>query len=431
VNRLRDLWPVTYASLLALSFVGYPLVSGVGSVAGFDSRALSIAVRAFILLASLAGVLTATARNQTRLLRDPPLCLFFLVWAALLIRFVWDASIVPIPMDLPWFDDTLIILGAVLIPSVALYLVPTSESLHSARRLILMVGTLAAVLTLVAVTRVLLSEDKLVALGRIGTDTMNPVSLGQLGVVVVTVGLLAEPMRTRARVARLLDSWTFRWLTGLLGVALVVGSASKGPVLALVSVVIITQVSRALRRPNLMRSLVSVLATAIAGAAVALLAVFLSEAAGLNVIGRVLEVGSDPSTLDRLDLYARAMRQFESTPWIGSSFVELQSRYYPHNAFIEVLMATGILGFCFFIGMVLYSAASAFRLLKTQHAWLVMVYVQAFISSMFSGSVYFDPSFWCATLAVIGADRLSKRAGLLEPWSVIDAGGGRGVHSGV
>src|SRR5205823_1499343 len=88
---------------------------------------------------------------------------------------------------------------------------------------------------------------------------------------------------------------------------------------------------------------------------------------------------------------------------------------YPHNAFVEVMMTTGIVGLVLLTMSILVGSVSAFRTLKDPNLrWLGLIFVQQFVGAQTSGSLYLGQSFWAALLIVIAADArvsgLARRA---------------------
>jgi hypothetical protein len=347
----------------------------------------------------------------------------------LLARFVWDSSFVPIPLSLPWFDHFLMMVGAVLVPTVALYQAPSERAFDIARRIILCGGVLAGVFLVIAVLRLVFETDSIEVLRRLGTDELNPISLGNVGVALVTVSLLGQRLpRASARIARILDSRTFRVSAGFLGGFLAIASASKGPIVALLAVVTVAQVAHILRTGSVQALLLAGVRLAFVVAGLTVLAFILGVFFNVRVIDRFLNFTVDTSTSDRVGMMTRALIQFETSPWLGSAFVETQSRFYPHNLFVEVLMAVGIPGLCAVLVVLFFAVRAALRVLNTRHDWVVLLWVQYQTGIMFTGSVYFSTEFWIGVAAVLAVDRLLARQARAEPQPV-PAGLALGGHA--
>jgi len=97
--------------------------------------------------------------------------------------------------------------------------------------------------------------------------------------------------------------------------------------------------------------------------------------------------------------------QFDGSPLLGNSFVQSTLRFYPHNAFIEAMMTTGIVGLVLLTITILIGSVSAFRTLKDPSLrWLGLLFVQQVIGAQTSGSLYFTQPFWAMLLIVMAAD---------------------------
>jgi hypothetical protein len=410
VSERRDGWTLLYAILLALMFVGYPVLSsGLGAFDAY-ARAFSIVYRAFVVFASLALMRYALTRLPVDAWRGIAPLAFCVLWAMLLLRFAWDSSFVAIPFPLPWGDFFLMMVGAVFIPTVALFQAPSERAFDIARRVILCGGMFAGVFLLVAVIRLVIETASIDAFRRLGTAELNPISLGNVGVAVVTVAVLAQlPKPSTSRLAQIVDSRTVRWTAGGLGVFLAIASASKGPIVALLGVITLAQIGHIVRTGSVAALFTAGMRMILILLGMVALALALGIFFNVRVIDRFVDFAVDTSTSDRVGMMTRALMQFESSPWIGSAFVETKSRFYPHNLFVEVLMAIGIPGLLVVTVIILAGVRSAFRLLHTRHDWVALLWAQYQIGIMFTGSVYFSAEFWASIAAVLAADQLLVR----------------------
>jgi O-antigen ligase len=125
----------------------------------------------------------------------------------------------------------------------------------------------------------------------------------------------------------------------------------------------------------------------------------------------VLGFAYDRALSVRAELAQGALQQFEGSPWLGSSFVELAQRIYPHNILVEILMTNGIVGFVLLAVLLVFVVKALLRLLQTPFAWLGLLCLQYLTASMSSGSLYFDATFWLLPMAVLGADWTNRHFG--------------------
>ena len=90
----------------------------------------------------------------------------------------------------------------------------------------------------------------------------------------------------------------------------------------------------------------------------------------------------------RQQLYVAAFSEFLSNPIIGGR-IEV-SRIYPHNVFLEILMATGLLGFVLFVSIFIKSIQRGITMSKKDDSYLVPVLIltTGVSEGMFSGAIY-------------------------------------------
>lgn len=398
--------------MFALAFVGYPLLSA--TLGAFDAyaRIFSIIFRAFVVFGSLFLIRLAVLRIPAKEWQGFVVAAFCALWVMLIVRFAWDSSFVPIPLPLQWFELLLQMVGVTLIPTIALFHAPSERAFDIARRVIMFGGVISGLFLIVAVIRIVIETDSISAFARLGTQELNAITLGHIGTTIVIAALLGPPLpRAKSLVVRILDSLAVRLPAGLIGGFLAIASASKGPIVALICVMMVWQAARIARAGSPRAVLVAIVRLAVVFAAMIALAIFLALFARVTVIDRFTEFGSltDYSTSERLMHWKNAMLMFESSPWLGSSFVEIHARFYPHNMFLETLMAVGIPGFLTLCAMLVPVMRAGFRLLFTRHEWVALLLVQQLLSMMFSGSIYFSSQFWGAAVAVLALDRLLAR----------------------
>lgn len=125
---------------------------------------------------------------------------------------------------------------------------------------------------------------------------------------------------------------------------------------------------------------------------------------GIDVFRGFLSVGqtTDMSSQLRLMSYKHAVEQFVDNPILGDLLVERVTVYYPHNIFLEILMALGLLGglpFFLYIAGVFYLSIKLMR--KSGFGALVsLLWLQQLYSLQFSGSVFYNYQFWSYSIVV-------------------------------
>jgi len=391
-----------YPALVAATLFGLPVISAVSVGLSLSSRTVTIPYRVVVATTSVVWFVIAATLHKTLIERRVRWCVGILA-GMLMLRMFWDLTIVPLPVDLRWSDYFMQILGITVLPVLPFVFVVDRLPVVRAHRLSLWVGLAASAAIVIGV----LLSIRAYAGGRLETDVLNPISIGAAGVSLYIVSsTLTKPRKVVIFIARAFGA--------LAGVGLCLLSASKGPLLELLAVIVIQfaipgHPLTAAQRARRITGFISVMALA-TGAAI-----WISGNAGLVLLTRLENASSDPGVAARWLLWRGAIEQFDGSPLLGDSFVQSTLRFYPHNAFIEAMMTTGIVGLVLLTITILIGSVSAFRTLKDPSLrWLGLLFVQQVIGAQTSGSLYFTQPFWAMLLIVMAADApasgLARRA---------------------
>ncbi|MER8815596.1 O-antigen ligase family protein [Mesorhizobium sp. M0965] len=123
---------------------------------------------------------------------------------------------------------------------------------------------------------------------------------------------------------------------------------------------------------------------------------------------------TDSSTLSRSLLLSGAWQQFLDDFAFGRFAVEMHSNYYPHNIYVESLMALGLLGSLPFIIHCLLAIRAAIGVIRSKRFPLIAVFaavlfIKEAIGSAGSGSLWGNSAFWITSVMVITFWYGSKR----------------------
>ena len=146
--------------------------------------------------------------------------------------------------------------------------------------------------------------------------------------------------------------------------------------------------------PGVLLLRLGLLAAGVAG--VVWLVGYLEEGGYISLVGRLADTLQDEASNDRIAMMYGAWAQFTEQPLLGSHFVELRFYTYPHNIFLESLMATGIVGAGLLLANLAAAMLAALRVISASPslAWIGLIYLQYVVNGMVSGSLYFDTTFW-------------------------------------
>ena len=366
---------------------------------------LTVPFRALVL--GLAGLVLAEtwARKTSRNL-GPAQWLVAAVFAAMILRMLWDYTFVQLPLDLDWTYYWTMFLGGAVLPACAL-LRPIDEKRLCATLLFCEVfGALAlALLVALVASRVKTPQDLLVL--RLGTETLNPISMGHFG---VSLAIVVGQSLVLARGHSTLHTTILRSLVLVVSIVVVVLSGSRGPLIAFAA-------AFAVFIASFWRSIHAWLWAVFAAFAVAVIWGILEFQTELAIVSRFSRADVDDSNLARVSLFTGAVNQFEESPILGSAVVEYTQRFYPHNIVLESMMSLGFVGASAMIILIAISLKYCRSLLVTNGGaspWIGLLYVQYLVDSMLSGSIALGPQFWCVTSVVIAAANL-RSVGAMIP----------------
>lgn len=361
----------TASWVFVLSMIGYSVVGLIASIAGLDATWTSIPFRLLVIALALALALVPLS-----VLRPVPWSSYvwlFAFWGLYLIRLGWDLY-----REVDGADYALIYFtGTALAPALALCVARLDWV--STAKWIVFVGALCASLALATVFLELdvgLSHD--VTAGRLAYARLNPIILGHTAVTTVVAIMCLMQLRL---------GW-FRTLVyfavAVMSITYMVLSGARGPVVALA---VCSMVFAWKTRRWLWFLILGGLAAAL----------FYHEDTEMILATRLLALASedlDTSALHRLSVIGNALDQFQESPIFGNAYIEPIEQIYPHNLFIEALMATGVIG-TFVLIMLLWRAfRRSLHLMRDGVYLFPLLLLQWFIAAQFSGAIWSFPQLW-------------------------------------
>jgi hypothetical protein len=368
--------------LFAAALFGYPFIAGVVSFLQVDSWLLSGPLRIVVALAALWMILRSKWPSLSGWRGT-----LILIWVAYGARLLYDHFFAGLGDA---FYALAFFVSAALLPAWAMMVGAIWRQAEFARASLVLAFT-ACLMSLAGNALGRFGDvDLTEAAGRLTTVALNPVSLGQAA----TSALLCACVLWRVLVP--MNRWI---LLPVIGVALstLLATGSKGPALALGVCLLVWSV----RRIGSRWPLVSL------GLPAAAILAFSSENPLAERVGASSE---DLSTLDRVVLAQNSIAQIADAPWFGSSFVELESGYYPHNIVLEGGLAFGIPLTLVLIALLLHGLRRAwFTLGSTQQDLLGLLYVQSLVEAMLTGAMFAATPLWVSLALLLAPHRRQHR----------------------
>lgn len=383
--------------LLFLVIVGYPLLAAIqdGLFSGAESRAFSVPFRLIIIILSFSLWVGAFLKNRIEI--SVTGFLFIAFWCMYLIRVVHDISNPSFIGERPQEDYILYSLGLCIIPSVGFAVKPSRRSLHLGLVAIAAVAPFVCLITLeLASLRTFLVSDE-----RLALEMMDSIGVGHLGADVFLLGVFLFSRRVgKPMLGRIGPS-----LLCLSGLALTVITGSRGPLLSLLTVGALFSILNARKRAAALVLLaLGILAVTIIGLTLASDGFSgLGEATqSLPLVQKSMRESQDIEGYTRLVFAKQAWNGFTESPLLGSSLVLPDGGEYPHNLVLESFMCTGIFGGLAFLALIIFGVKRSIVSIinKEDGVWISLLYLEALIGSLFSGSIWGNGTFWCLLAAV-------------------------------
>jgi O-Antigen ligase len=386
-----------YRTILLGGICGFEIAAGLTSLADALSTPASIAVRLFVASCALTAVMLDSAKafvSSRRLILG--YCLF---WYLYLMRIAYATTLSTEQLAFEaWYYYSWSI-GACALPMLGISL--WSPRYQDADRnfvalfAALIIGGLLA--SFGASSIELNQNNELVETGRLQLVALNPILLGQLG---ATLAVMAVWVLTNRFKSYGLSAKFIFLAAALVGAGLLIGANSRGPLVsAVVCLLFISLVSGKRSRLYAM--------TLFAVAIISFVPVtqYVEAEFGISTYTRLFGQSqlTEENTLDRFSRYDSAINNFMNNSLFGSSLEEPKHGGYPHNVFIEAMMATGIFGFSLLLVLMVTTFVFAFKLYVSVpgYGWASVLFIQYLVAAQFSGAIYTVNYLWITAGLVI------------------------------
>jgi len=184
----------------------------------------------------------------------------------------------------------------------------------------------------------------------------------------------------------------------LIGMALLVVGASRGPLIAIFVthlLIVCYLVKTRFKSVRLWAGVSAILVVVVAGV-IKFIVPNLEQISLFNRVKNSVETGEG---LDARGLqWSAAWNQFLDSPIIGDAVIEKSLNFYPHNLILEILMSTGIIGGTFFFILLFKSISNYFLIKDTYGRFIIYVMILYLTYAMFSLSLIANPQFWCTLI---------------------------------
>lgn len=378
--------PTAIAAALVVN--GYAMSGILATYLGLpdaDQR-LSYVVRILtIVVSGLAFSASFRARTLSKI--DVALVVFWLMY---LTRLLWDLSDPAIELT----DIALIFfLGACTIPSGLIASSHRDWDEQNVARTLILSGLVVCAGGLLLRNVAVEGESLATVSGRLSFNKLNPIALGHVGctTVLASISILAGK-RTKW--------WWIALVATSIAMVLMTFAASRGALVALTVCLMSFVIAR---RAWGYVAAGGVLLYILIAAYGVMNPEKLMEMTGLS------KLGSDTSSMERLDLMAMAVEEIKNNWQFGSSYTLPMQQGYPHNVILESFMATGIIGFSLFVYLLVRGWLNSMKCLAGAKPLAALMFIQYLWGAQFSGALWGSSAFWLALTMVLANGFAPKR----------------------
>ena len=371
---------------VVILLVGYQVFTAVFE-AIFDvdselSQSFTVPYRAFTLAVSLLCIVVSL---KVKALRAPGTLFLWLVWICILSRFVDTMYFSQYSPNTSYVLTTwLYMIGLTLIPMYSVYKSMAAIDIGTVFKwtyILLSIAILLTYFTNTAYQTANLERFSVnAAIGIIGSG-----HLGLTGLL-LSIVLIA---RTNRKTQKL-----FAIAISILSMLIMLRSASRGPVMALLGIGAFYIIARSKYK-----------VVGIVIMALIMLGYTLFETHIINVLEEVAPM-MKVRLLDRETAhfasrsyhYEMAVHFFNINPIFGSIFaIPVAGGFfiYAHNLFLDIAMQSGILGLGILLSFLGYALKACYRLIRRNSGalWISLLFLQSFFMLIVSGAIYTDPQF--------------------------------------
>lgn len=379
-----------------------------------DSRTLTVPGRALVLGLAITTIVVLLFRpSHFRL--SWHLAAFLLFWGTYGARILLEASTrIDVVTETGIYTNqyiAMMAIGGCFLPSLAVLV----NSCWSWQRITRIAAIALAVFSSLAMLKFYGShvanfQNRMSAGTEVGdVVAIHPLALGYQGAALTLFGLHNFILRGGSLWIR---SYFSVALTGV-GLFLLVGSASRGPLLALMMASIVLLASQA---SKLDFKQILLIGLAIVIGCIGL--VVLVNITGSHLFSRLTAtpeaVAGGGESASRIDIYAKALSQISEHPMMGKSLTvrdEAGVDMYPHNLLLDSLISTGLLGTVPLVCLLCAGMFSGWRILArfTSLGWIPLLYFLFLGGSMFSGAIYSNSQLWISLVATLSCDAWTRR----------------------
>lgn len=372
---------------------GYPLVAGLSATLGLPNSLISLTLRATVALLSLHLILENIGRKIKGIggIVFSFMSIFILFYLLRLTADTLLSTSMPFSIAMNYWVWAI---GSAFLPVLGLSMAKNYDiDWSDLYRKAFIITFLASLLVAMNASTNVTNETGTYDSGRARLETLNPISLGHLGVTLFLLSFTSLLQKTKNNKGQLM----ILAAGVVIGVSLIVASNSRGPIVSATAALFFAWLVLQGRS----KGIVTIIFIIVAFAFVPML-IWFENNFGVTTYSRLFEqsLSDEVNIIARLNLYSLALQAFADNLFFGAGIDVAEVGFYPHNVTIEAFMSVGMFGGLLFFAMQILTVVLAWKICRVRKEllWISLIVIQYMVAAQFSGALYAAPQFW----AVIG-----------------------------
>ena len=414
IDRQSKIIGFLSAFLLHFLVFGFPIQSFIPFILNIDSNPINIGFRAFFLFIAIVIIFVSVIRNKINKIKKGWL-FFIFFWIIYSLRLIHDIEFKHLSyLNTDSFYVYSFAFGVALIPSIAVHLsVRYINFLQSSQVffIILVISNLCLTYSVLSfghwdLTEILLSRANVsIKIDGQEKSIVNPITIGFFGemLAISAIHFLSFPIFKNKKY--------ILYALIILGLLNLVLGASRGPMAFFILLLFFEMFLITKKKINLG---IFFFKTVIVGLLVisSLVSFFISkqESGDIEIINRLSQTAEKQQMGEKEERnfeFASAWNQFLGNPILGDAFVCDFDASYSHNLFLDILMATGIIGAITFLSLLSFLFSNAQYIVKNIKSKpylsiFLSIFMGNFLITMTSGGLFMSSGFWMSSAFLIG-----------------------------
>ncbi len=388
---------------IALLVFAFPITSAIPVILGINSTPVNIALKSLYLLIAIYLFIGGILRTESRSISYAGIWVIAF-WILYSVRLIYDREFVGLKFGASAFKFYSIAFGSCLFTALAVVLNTRYVKLQVAKNVFYVTILLACLSVIVTILKVYGTLNLAVIASRAAfyieiegdeIAVLNPITIsfsGELLAIFSLANILLFKNKKRANF--------FYLISFFIGLFVLILGASRGPLFAFVILLAFLFLVYFWYVRKTQMFFFKLFATPLV-----LLILFIQfvlpnvEWKNIEIINRLLIFAEGRSTGEkevRNYLWESAWQQFLEHPILGDQFLERSYLHYPHNIYLESLMATGIIGGTIFLSLIVYLLLLIFRHVLNRQKVVIfsLLLLAALLANFTSGSLFGSVRLW-------------------------------------